>query len=215
MVLNEDELRQQLAAAADQVSAPRLTLDSLASRIRRRRAKILAAACGSLLAVVAAAVAVPIALSSPGTASGSKSVGGVLHPGPPVFSLSYAVTVNGRSRPFARNGSAPKFSVHPGEHLTIRLSVTVPAHHKVTTLWLGISKGLFSPPGRGGRRPAGMHPVLAHTATPLTSGPHTFRLRWMLPGQLSSGTSLWLVAGWTTNQQDASEGDPVAHLVTS
>jgi hypothetical protein len=39
MVLNEDELRHHLAAAADHVSAPRFTLESLISRIRRRRAK--------------------------------------------------------------------------------------------------------------------------------------------------------------------------------
>lgn len=67
MILDEQELRQQLAAAADHVSAPRFTVDGLISRIRRRRARILGLISGSLLAVAALAVAVPVALSGPGT----------------------------------------------------------------------------------------------------------------------------------------------------
>lgn len=98
MVLNEDELRQHLAAAAEHVSAPRFTLEGLISRIRRRRAKILGLVSGSLLAVAATAVAVPAALSGRGTPPRAQ-------PMLPPFQLSYTMAVNGQSLVFPR--SAP------------------------------------------------------------------------------------------------------------
>jgi hypothetical protein len=114
-------------------------------------------------------VAVPVGLSGPSTAP-------TAHPAKIPFRLSFTVAVNGQSRMFSKTGSPPGFTVGPGEHLRIRIGVTVPAHAKVTTLWLGVSKGVFTSPGRDGQRPASMRPVLAHTRMPLTPGLHTFRL---------------------------------------
>jgi hypothetical protein len=205
MILDEQELRQHLAAAADRVSTPRFTADGLISRIRRRRARILGLVSGSLLAVAALAVAVPVALSSPGTPPTGS------HPATAPFRLSFTVAVNGQSR---KTGSPPRFTVTPGQHLRIQIGVIVPAHAKVTTLWLGITKDGFRSPGRDGQRPPDMRPALAHTRKPLTPGLRTFRLTWTMPAQLPSGTTLWLVAGWTTRQEDASVGQGVAELVT-
>jgi len=204
MILDEQELRQHLATATDHVSAPRFSIDGLISRIRRRRARILRLVSGSLLAVAALAVAVPVAWSGPGT---SPTVAR-----PPIapLRLSFTAAVNGHS---PENGSPPSFTVTPGKHLRIQIGVIVPAHAKVTALWLGITKGDFSSPGRGGHRPAGLRPVLAHTGKPLTPGRHTFRLTLIMPGQLPSGTTLWLVAGWTTRQEDARVGQGIAKLV--
>jgi hypothetical protein len=203
MVLDEHELRQHLSAAADQASAPRFTIEALIGRTRRRRAKIFALVSGSLLAVAATAVAVPVVLSAPGappTAVASK----------PVFRLSFMLAVNGQSRPFPKNGSAPRFTVAPGEQLRIQVGVLVPAHAKVTTLWLGIDKDMI-PPGRNGQRPLGMKPVLAHTRKLLTHGLHTFRLTLTMPAQLHR--EAFLVAAWTTKREDASVAQPVAELV--
>jgi hypothetical protein len=205
MILDEQELREHLAATAGHASAPRFSIEALISRIRRRRARILGLVSGSLLAVAALAVAVPVVLSGPGTPPSAS------HPEIAPFRLSVTVAVNGR---FKKTGSPPSFTVTPGEHLRIQIGVIVPAHAKVTTLWLGVTKDGFSSPGRNGQRPAGMRPVLAHTRKPLTPGLHTFTLTWTMPAQLPSGTTLWLVAGWTTRQEDASVGQGVAELVT-
>lgn len=206
MSLDEQELRQRLEAAAAQASASRLTVETLTRRIRRRRAKIIAAVSGALLAVAAVAVAVPVALSAPGTPQPA-------HPAKLPFQLSFTVAVNGRSRVSPKNGSLPSFTVTPGEHLKIRTSVIVPEHHTVTALWLGVAKGAYGPVS--GQRPIGMHPILVHTSKPLTPGLHTFRLTWTVPAQLSRGTSLLLVAAWETKQQEASVAQPVAELVMS
>lgn len=209
MVLDEQELRQQLAAAADQASAPRFTIEGLTGRIRRRRAKITGLVAGALLAVVAIAVAVPVALSGPGTPpTASASAPETIRP------LPITVAVNGQSRAFRKHGTLPGFTVTPGEHLRIRIGVTVPAHAEVTTLWLGISRGVYTSPGSDGQRPASMRPVLAHTRKPLTAGLHTFRLTWTMPTGLRRGTTLDLFAGWTTRRDDASVGQGVAELVT-
>lgn len=205
MSLDEQQLRQQLEAAANHARAPSFTIEGLASRIRRRRTKILGFASGALLAIAAIAVAIPVALNGAGAPSAA-------HPQTAPFELSLTVTVNGQSRGFPKNGPPPSFTVAPGEPLRIHVGVTVPAHAKVNTLWLGITKGVFSPPGPGGRRPTGMRPVLVHLRKPLATGMHTFRLGWAMPAQLSRRTSLWLVAAWTTKQQDASVAQPVAKL---
>lgn len=206
MLLDEQELRQQLTAAADQAGSPHVTVAAVTSRVRRRRSAILGLACGTALAVSAAiAVALPAALSSPSTPATG-------HPPPPLFRLSLTVTVNGHTRVFPRNGPPPAFTVTPGEHLRIRVGVGVPAHHEVTTLWLGVA-GVLTAPGRDGRPPPGMRPILAHAREPLTGGPHAFRFAWTVPAQLP-GTSRLLAAGWTTGQYDARVGQPVAVLVT-
>jgi hypothetical protein len=144
MGLNQDELRQRLTEAAESVSAPRFTLECLSSRIRRRRAKILGLGSGSLLAVAAIAVAVPVTLGGHGTPLRTR-------PMLPPFHLSFTAAVNGQSRVFPKNGPPPSFTVTRGEHLRIRIGVIVPAHARVTTLWLGVATGAFGPPTGSGR----------------------------------------------------------------
>jgi len=207
MVLSEHELRERLETAADRASAPRFTIDGLAGRIRRRRARILGLVSGSLLAVAAIAVAVPVALSGSGAPPTAS-------PAQLPFRLSFTVAVNGQSQAFPKNGPPPTFTVPPGEHLRIRVGVIVPAHAKVAVLWLGVTKGDFGAPGRNGQRPPGVRPILAHTRTPLTPGLHTFRLTWTMPAQLPRGTPLLLIAAWNTTQKDARVAQPVAELVT-
>ncbi|MGD0684859.1 MAG: hypothetical protein ABSA03_07040 [Streptosporangiaceae bacterium] len=204
MILDEQELRQRLTVAASQASAARFTMDGLISRIRRRRARILGLVSGSLLAVAAIAVAIPAALSGPGTPTASR---------PPIapFQLSFTVTVNGHAR---RNESPPRFTVTPGEHLSIHIAVIIPVHARLTTLWLGVTKDELSSPGRDGQRPPGMRPVLAHTRQPLTPGPHTFRLTWTAPAHLRRGTTLSLAAAWATRQEDDRAAQFVAEFVS-
>lgn len=204
MVLDEQHLRQRLTSAAGQAGAPRFTAESLAGRIRRRRTRILTLFSASLLIVAAAAVAIPVAL----TGSGGRPV---MHPEKAPFLLTYTVAVNGRSHAFAENGSPPTFAVALGEPLTIDVGVRVPARAEVRVLWLGISRGILSSPGPDGQQPAGMRPALAHTLQPLAAGLHTFSLTWTVPAGLRARTVL-LVAGWTTKQQDAAVGEPVALL---
>jgi len=207
MVLDEHELRERLAAAADLASAPCFTADDLTGRIRRRRAKIAGLVSGLLLAIAAIAVAVPVALTGRGTA-------GEARPAVVPFQLSFTVLVNGRRPATPRHGVPSSFPVTSGEHLNIRVGVIVPAHAKVSTLWLGISRGDFTAPGRDGQRPASMRPVLAHTRKPLMTGTHTFRLTWTMPAGSPRGSTLWLVTGWTTRQEYASVGQGVAEFVT-
>jgi hypothetical protein len=207
MVLDEQELRELLAAAADRASPPRFSMASLAARIGRRRARITGLAASSLLAVAAIAVAVPVALNGPSTVpmSGYQSRPAVLP-----FRLSFPVAVNGQSR--VAKAGLPTFTVTPGERLRIRIGVTVPAHARVRTLWLGVSNGAITSPGPDGQRPASMHPVLARIREPLTPGLHTFRLTWTMPTGLPRGYTVWLIAGWTYRQGAVGQG--VAELVT-
>lgn len=207
MVLDEQELRRHLAAAADRASAPRFTIENLTSRIRRRRAKILGLVSASLLVVTAIAVAAPVALSGPDTPS-------AVHPSKAPFRLSFTVAVNGQSREFPESGRTPSFTVTSSKFLRIHISVIVPPHAEVTALWLGVTEGEFSPPAPNGQRPAGMRPVLARTRKVLTPGRHTFNLTWTMPAHISPGTTRWLAAAWETKQQGARVAQPVAELVT-
>ena len=206
MILDEQRLRQHLAATADHASAPRFTIEALISRARRRRAKVLGLVSGSLLAVAAIAVAVPVALSGAGAPS-------LARPEVAPFRLSLTVAVNGQSQVIRENGPPPSFNVSPRQHLSINVGVIVPARATVTTLWLGVTKDSLSPPGPNGQRPNDMNPVLAHARQPLTPGLHTFRLTLTVPAQLPRGTSLLVVAAWATQQEDASVAQPVAELV--
>jgi hypothetical protein len=96
LVLDEHELRERLAAAADLTSAPRFTADDLTGRIRLLRAKIAGLVSGLLLAG-------PVALTGPGTAPESR-------PSVVPFQLSFTVVVNGRARAFPRHGMPPSLS---------------------------------------------------------------------------------------------------------
>lgn len=144
----------------------------------------------------------------PGTNPGRESV-----PAPRLRPMLFAVTVNGQ-RPsinFAGQTKAPRgcgktpadacpaslgpgFAVTPGEHLSIRLLVTIPARARVTDLWLGISDGTFGSSRTG---PVGQRPILAHVRSGLAPGQHTFRIAWTVPDETLPGTDLWLAASWT------------------
>lgn len=183
MVLDEQGFRRQLAAAADHVSAPSFTLEGLITRIQRRRGKVLGVVSGSLLTVVAIAVAVPVALNSTNTLA-------TRHPPaklPP--QLSFAVTLNGQSGMFPANGGPSSFTVTPGEDLRINVDVTIPANQSVTALWLGISGGTIG-------APSVLHPILAHIRKPLGPGTHSFRLRWTVPAGLRPGTQHYVAGEW-------------------
>jgi hypothetical protein len=176
-------------------------------RTRRRCVRLVALASGSLLAVAAMAVVVPVVLAS---RSGPRAAAPAIAP----FRLLFSVAVNDQSRVFPGKGPLPSFAVTPGESLRLRIGVTVPAHATVTTLWLGITGGVVGSPGQHGQRPAGMRTVLAHTRNPLTPGLHTFRLEWTVPaGFRHAVTPLLLAAAWAAHQQDARVGQPVAGLV--
>jgi hypothetical protein len=198
------ENRQQTLA---ELARDHLTMQSLISRIRRRRAEFLGLVWGSLLAVAAVAVVVPIVQSGAGAPAMDR-------PEVTPFLLSFTVAVNGQSQVVAKNGSPPSFTVFPGKHVRIDAGVMVPAHARVATLWLGVTRGNLAGPGRNGQRPPGMRPVLVHAQEPLTAGLYTFRLTWSVPAHLHPGTSLLLAAAWETRQQHASVAQPVARLVT-
>ena len=205
MVLDEEELRNRLAAAAAHADAPRFNVDGLIHRIRRRRARILGLAAGSLLAAAAIGVGVPVALSAtPAPPPAASPWTSPLQP-------SFAVAVNGQSRTLPQQGSVPRFTVTPGERLSIRISVTVQAHANVTALWLGIAEDGVSSPGTAGQQPAGMRPVFSHAGRLLTPGLHTFAATWSVPTQVP-GATLWISAAW--EQKDSRIGRPVAELVT-
>jgi len=183
MVLDEDDLRQHLAEVASHASAPRFTPEDLISQIRRRRAKALGLVSGPLLAVAAIAVAVPVVLSGLSTLPGKFVPAKIPHP------LSFTVAVNGQSQVSPENGSPPRFTVTPGESLRINVEATVPAHLRVTALWLGISAGVIGTPDN-------LQPILAHISTPLGPGSHMFQLRWTMPSGLRSGTLRYVAADW-------------------
>jgi hypothetical protein len=204
VTFDEQDLRERLAAVAGHASPPRFTVEGLIGRIRRRRARIIGLVLGSLLAVAAIAVAVPISLSG-------QSTPPIARPAVVPFSLSFTVRVNGQSAMHPQGGRIPRFAVTPGEQLRISIGVTVPAHARVTTLtptvtavWLGVSRGVIGTPGD-------MHPILARTRKPLTPGLHTFRLRWTVPAGRPRGTTRYLAANWEAKH--ASVAQFIAELV--
>lgn len=208
MSIDEQEVRQRLEAAAAQASPPCFSVESLISRIRRRRARIIAAVAGSFLAAAAIAVAVPIGLSAPSHPAVWA------HPNKFPFRLSFTVAVNGRSMvtpPVGTSGSFPRFTVAPGENLAIKVDVRVPARATVTSLWLGVTKGGYGVL-RGGR-PTGLSPILARSRKPLAPGLHVFRLRWTVPAGIRPGTNPVLIATWSA--RDFAVGQSVAELVTT
>lgn len=148
------------------------------------------------MAVVAIAVAIPVALSG-----SSQPI--VSHAPSVSPELSYAVTVNGQTKAFSAGSlTVPRFAIAPGEDLTIILDVNVPAHTTMTALWLGITDGVLSPRPDG---PANMNPLLAARAgAPLGPGVHRFTLHWVAPTTLRPGTSRQLAAEWAYSQSSQS-----------
>ena len=232
MRTDESELRRHLAATAAGASAPRFTAGDVAVRVwrlRRRRARVALGA--SAAAVAAAAVAVPLWLGgtapggagvSPSAVTGASRAAGTASAEPPgegagksIPPPAWTVTFNGRT---AMMGSAaqPQFGVARGQHVTMVITVTVPAHDQMTKLFLGITGGSA---GVGPRGPIGMKPVLA-TAADLGPGKHAFTVHWTVPTgtEPASGYKLAMAAYWpreTTNEPQA-EGIPmVAFTVRS
>jgi hypothetical protein len=205
--IDEQELRQRLATVAAQASPPGFTIESVIGRIRRRRARIIAAVSASFLAIAAIAVAVPIGLSAPSRPTAAP------HPSNFPFQLSFTVAVNGRSMVLpllAGGGPFPSFAVTSGENLAITVDVTVPPHATVTAIWLGVAEGAFSASPAG--RPTGVNAILAHSRRSLTPGVHLFRLRWTVPTGVQPGTNLALTATWSA--RDFTVGQYIAELFT-
>lgn len=122
--------------------------------------------------------------------------------------VTFIPTVNGVSFAPRKDGHVPRYRVRPGEHLVMRVVVTVPQHVRVMALWFGISTGTW---GSGPNGLTGMNPILAHYTLPLSTGSHTFGLRWRIPHR-RPGTSLYLTYAWSSHQPDASVEGPIATL---
>src|SRR5262245_24664741 len=147
------------------------------------------------------------ALAAGGCSSPPRCPPGASCP-PSAPEVAFTPTINGVTFAPRKDGHVPRFRVRPGEHLVMRVTVTVPEHFKVTALWFGISTGTW---GGGPDGPIGMNPVVAHYSLPLSAGSHTFGLRWRIPHR-RPGTSLYLTYAWSSHQPDASVSGPIATL---
>jgi hypothetical protein len=146
----------------------------------------------------------------PGPVPSTRCPPGVPCPPPPLPRLAYVITINRHSAAYAGQGGAqPRYHIRPGEHLQMTVSVTVPSHLRLTALWLGISHGTWGTGPRG--RPTGMNPILAHSRQPLSTGMHTFRLHWHVPGGQPGG-SLYLVSDWSSQQPPVGTAGAIAVL---
>lgn len=163
--------------------------------MRVLRATLLAAALLSLFA-------------AEGCSSASRCPSGASCPPPPLPSLTYALTINGRPVPLAKSGEAPRIHVQPGQQVLIKVAVTLPRNIKITTLALGISAGPFGFNQK--HRPANLNPILARTHGTLTGGPHTFTLHWRIP-QHRHGPLL-LMSDWSSSHPSQEVAGPIAWL---
>jgi hypothetical protein len=132
-------------------------------------------------------------------------------PAAPLPRVTFIPAINGKSAAPRKDGHAPSYRVRPGERLIMRVTVTVPSHLTLTALWFGISTGIV---GGGSNGTGSMHPILAHYRQPLSTGSHTFGLRWRVPKR-RSGTSLYLVTSWSSRHPPANVGQFVAQLILS
>jgi hypothetical protein len=206
MGITEEELREHLAAAANQAAEPRFTLEHIASSISRKRRRITVMALAGLAAVVALTVTIPLALA--GGKPGPMDV-----PASPAPSVHFIVSVNGH-RAYHRGHT---FAVRPGELVTIDVEVTVPRHTTVTALWLGISTGTYGvthPKGTYGNvdlRPIGIRQMLEHERRALRAGRHTFTLRWTAPRRQTAQVPL--AGDWAFTTQGPPYEGTVAELI--
>jgi hypothetical protein len=122
--------------------------------------------------------------------------------------LRYVLTINGHSVPLTENGEAPRIQVRPGQHVTIKVVVTLPRNIKVTGLWLGISSGPYGFSQK--RRPVNLDPILARSRETLTGGAHTFTLQWRVPEDRHG--PLLLMSDWASVQPSAEVAGPIASL---
>lgn len=125
--------------------------------------------------------------------------------------VTFTPTINGKTAVPRKDGHAPSYRVRPGEHLVMRVTVTVPRHVRVTALRFGISNGSVLG-GQNGT--AGMNSILAHYRQPLLAGSHTFGLRWRIPRH-RSGSRMYLVAAWSSRSPPATVSQILAKLTPS
>lgn len=122
--------------------------------------------------------------------------------------VAFEPAINGQSVSLTRNSSPPVFHVRPGKRLLMKVTVIVPQRLTVTALWFGISTGTL---GGGPDMTGSLHPILAHYQRPLSAGKHEFRLRWRIP-ENRAGTSLYLVAAWSSRHPPGNVAQFVARL---
>jgi hypothetical protein len=125
--------------------------------------------------------------------------------------VTFAPTINGKFASPRKDGHVPGYRVSPGEHLAVRVAVTVPRNLRITELWFGISTGIL---GGGRNGTATMHPILTHYRQPLFAGSHAFEFRWHIPDR-PSGTNLYLVTAWVSQQPPGNVSQFVAQLKLS
>jgi hypothetical protein len=123
--------------------------------------------------------------------------------------VTFVPAINGVSFAPRTDGHVPSYRVRHGEHLVMRVAVTVPEHVTITALWFGISTGTWGSGPDG--NPVGMNPILAHYTLRLSAGSHTFGLRWRIPHR-RPGTSLYLIYAWSAHQPPARVQGPIATL---
>jgi len=185
----------------------RQTLAGVAGRVRRRPMRAAALSVG--VAGVAAALVIPLSLSSgTGTLSATETgapTSALLVPLKSVPAPWSALTLDGRP-PKDASGKAgePWFDVSAGETVTFAVTVTVPAHAEMTKLFLGITVN-GTETGTGPHGPVGMATVLA-TASHLTAGPHRFTVHWTVP--TGKGTNLGYEVAGAAYWPRGTKGEP-------
>jgi hypothetical protein len=125
--------------------------------------------------------------------------------------VTFTPAINGHLAVLPKDGSPARYHIHPGEHLAMKVTVTVPRHLAITALWFGISTGIL---GGGPNGTGSMHPILAHYHQPLSAGSHTFGLHWRIP-ERRSGTSLYLITAWNGHPPPGNVEQFVAQLISS
>ncbi len=190
MAIREQDLGDRLAVIASQVSEPQFSIDSVARRIRQRRVRLVAMAGTTVL--VLAAVAGLLSLNA-----GHGPVGRSMQPARTIW-LPMKITVLGKTALIPASNPQPAFAVPAGRSVPIIAQVTVPRGVRVRTFRLGIVTTDGTSGGPDG--PTGWATVLLRTTKVLTSGQHTFRLRWTVPRGLRPGTRDYLVAYWVAGQ---------------
>jgi len=192
MLTGEQEIGDRLAAVAAQVREPRFGVESVARRIRRRRACFITMAGVSMAAMAVGVVSVLFGL---GTGSlPAKSA----HQSPPAVWLPIRISVSGQTAVVTRSSPRPGFVVPAGRRLPITAQVTVPHGVRVQKLWLGIVTADRSAGGPAG--PTGWAAVLLRATKSLTSGQRTFRLRWAASRALRPGSKVYLIAYWVAGR---------------
>jgi hypothetical protein len=194
MPIREQDIADRLAAVAAQVTGPRFRIESVARRIRLRRARLVAIAGMSTAAVAVLAVAV---LTSLGTGSHPEGPGTPL---PPAVWLPMKISVLGQTADLVTGPSprSSRFFAPAGRAVSITVQVTVPHGIRVRTLRFGIVTADVA--AGGPRGPTGWAVVLLRTTKPLTSGKQIFRLRWAAAGALRPGSKVYLIAYWVAGR---------------